>query len=97
MPNQYETGQQVEVWVIFQVGGEDTDPDTVELRIRGSDDTVTSYDYPADLDRTAEGHYRKILSPADGEEGFYHYKWYGTGACKIAKSGYYEVVTDQFD
>ncbi len=74
----YEPGTQVRLSNIFSVAGTDTDPTTVQLKVKDPAGAVTTYDYPATVTKDSTGHFHRDITPT--VIGRWFYKWIGTGA-----------------
>ncbi len=74
----YEPSTQVRLSSIFSVDGADTDPTTVQLKVRDPAGAVTTYDYPATVTKDSTGHFHHDVVPVT--IGRWYYRWIGTGA-----------------
>jgi hypothetical protein len=82
-PNEYYIGQTVRITATFKVGGVETDPTTVTLKVKSPSGVTTPYTYSlAELERVSAGVYYKDV--ALSETGRWSYGWVGTGAVAAA-------------
>ncbi len=95
MPNTHDVGDVVRVWGYFTSGSQYIDPDTVSLRVREPDGTVTTYTYSGSVSRSTTGSYYKDLSVTSA--GDWHYKFYSTGDGQAAESNYFTAAPSVLD
>jgi len=77
----YLEGSTVRVQATFAVGGTDTDPTTVTLKVKSPSAVTTSYTYAlSEVTKSATGVYYKDLGPTILTAGTWWYRWIGTGA-----------------
>lgn len=75
---------------VFTVAGVPTDPAAVTLTITDPTGTATDYTYPASVQKTATGSFKKDVStPLEGE---WQYRWVGTGPASDVVTGSWTVL-----
>lgn len=74
----------------FSVGGTPTDPSTVSLVVTDPTQTSTTYEYPADIQKTSDGVYTKDIPCTIA--GTWTYKWIGTVSASDVITGTWEVL-----
>lgn len=95
MANTYDIGDQVRVTVTFSVGGINTDPTTITLKVKDPSHNVDTYTYAlGQLVKSATGIYYKDISI--DEAGIWHYRFEGTGAVISADEDYFQVDYSAF-
>jgi hypothetical protein len=95
MANQYKIGQGVKISGTFSKAGILQDPDTITLRVRTPDGTISVYTYAqGQVSKTSTGIYYKDISFALA--GFVDYRWEGTGNVPAAVDNYLEVLPSVF-
>lgn len=89
MSGLYDPGTEIRLSVRFERDGAETDPTSVSLKVRAPDGTVTTYSYPAQVQRSATGRYYLDVTPSAA--GTWHYKWTATGAVAVQAEGSFRV------
>lgn len=98
--NEYDVGQQVRCTAIFQdTDDNDVDPTTVKFkwRLRHANatwGTVTTYTYPATVQKTAVGHYYCDVEGA--MQGEYYYRFEGEGTVDGAAESHFRIRKSRF-
>lgn len=94
--NSYILGEPVKAACTFAVSGVNTDPTTVQAKIRQPNGTITVYNYGTDaqLVRDGQGIYHVIITTTSG--GVWSYRFIGTGACATANEAEFFVDTSDF-
>jgi hypothetical protein len=77
----FDPGDEVTLEATFTVDGTLTDPTAVTCEVRRPDGTVVT----PTATRDSLGKYTAKVTPADGEEGDWWYRFVGTGAAKAAE------------
>jgi hypothetical protein len=90
MANHYDINDSVLLEVDFTVDDVLTDPTEVTLEVLHPDETKDTYTFgAAEIDKDATGEYSKVVLL--DAEGFWHYKFSGTGAVVAVDEGYLVV------
>jgi hypothetical protein len=84
----YVTGDTVVLEATFNVDGADTDPTTVELKVKRPSGTVDTY--TSGFGTPATGKRTKSYSNTS-DSGTYWYRWTGTGAAPGVEEGSFRV------
>ena len=88
----YDIGDAIRISSVFLVGAEERDPTTVTLSIKHPAGVVTDYTYAGStVIKDAVGKYHKDIIIDNNGEGFWHYRWIGTGTCTAAGEGQFYV------
>ncbi len=94
MANQYQRNQTVRITGTFTVSGTATDPTTVTLKVKDPAGTVSTYTYAeAQITKDGTGNYHKDVALT--LEGYYYYRWEGTGAVAAADEDYLVVLPSE--
>jgi hypothetical protein len=77
------------------VGGTNTDPTTVTLKVQDPSGVEDTYTYAlGQVTKSAAGVYYRDV--AVDEKGVWHYRWIGTGTVAAADEDYFFVRESQF-
>lgn len=87
----FELGNIVQMNVQFvDSNGTPADPDTVTLRVKNPDNTVSVYTYPATVEKVGTGDY--FYQITTDQAGVVFYRWEGSGAVVATGEGQFEVT-----
>jgi len=94
--SEYLEGATVRVQATFAVGGSNTDPTTVTLKVKDPSGNIDSYTYAlGQVTKGATGVYYKDVQP--DETGTWIYRWIGTGAAAGVAETAFKVVDSLVD
>lgn len=93
MADVYFVGQQLRLSCTFTVDGTATDPTTVTLKVTDPSGNLDTYTYAlAQIAKSTTGVFYKDINFA--EEGYWKYRWEGTGACAAVTEGSVRMTTE---
>ena len=95
----YLEGSTVRVQATFVVGGVNTDPTTVTLKVKSPAGVTTTYTYAgATVTKSATGIYYKDLGPTILDvPGKWYYRWIGTGAAAGVAETLLTIIASEID
>jgi len=92
----YLEGGAIRVQATFAVGGVNTDPTTVTLKVKSPDGSVSTYTYElGEVTKSAEGIYNKEITP--NAVGKWWYRWIGTGTAAGVAETSITILASQID
>jgi hypothetical protein len=91
----YDVGDAIRLSAVFyDEGGAAVDPSTVTLKVKDLAGATTTYVYLTDAEviRDRLGHYHADLVITGLGDGYWHFRWEGTGAARAAEQDKFSVV-----
>lgn len=92
----YDVGDAILLKVTFKVGGVETDPTTVTLKVKTPSAVSASYVYGTAPEVTREGAGVYVGAIPLTEGGNWVYRWEGTGTAPGAEPGGFSVRASEF-
>lgn len=94
--NRYQIGDNVRLQgTIADAAGAELDPSTITVKVRVPAGTISTFTYPATVDKSDTGVYSIDFSPT--ESGTHAYRFVSTGTGQAAAENVFFVENSRFD